>query len=94
MKKEFIAITVAYLIGISSFVVQWNSDSSQPLKGLQVVAVSLCIVLLVYVISVTTNKKAKILTIPSIVLAGWGGFKFLFLVVVMILPFLIGGHAP
>ena len=94
MKKGFIAITVAYIVGISSFVAQWQSDFIETLKGLRVFAVSLCIFLFFYAINVTANKKVTIIAIPSIILAGWGGFKIVFLVVVITLPVVIGGRAP
>ncbi|MCH2159756.1 MAG: hypothetical protein MK096_13395 [Oleiphilaceae bacterium] len=94
MRREFIAITLAYLVGIGSFIAQWQAEYTQPLKGLQVLAVSLCVALCVYSMNVAKNKKAAMVGLPSIVLAGWGGFKFIFFVVAITLPVLIGGHAP
>jgi hypothetical protein len=48
----------------------------------------------VYAFRVAINKKAAMLAIPSIILAGWGGFKFIFFVITMTIPVLIGGHTP
>jgi hypothetical protein len=94
MKKEFNAIAVAYLVGLCSFIVQWYSDQSDPLKGFQVLSVFLCNTFSVYAFRVAINKKAAMLAIPSIILAGWGGFKFIFFVITMTIPVLIGGHTP
>ena len=92
MKKEFIAITSAYLVGICSFIVQCHSDHRDPLKGFQILSVLLCMAFFVYAFRISINKKAAMLAIPSIILAGWGGFKFIFFVITMTILVLIGGH--
>jgi hypothetical protein len=33
MRREFIAITLAYLVGIGSFIAQWQAEYTQPLKN-------------------------------------------------------------
>ena len=94
MKKEFLAIAGAYLIGAASLIAQWQSAENEPLKGIQILAVALALAFCFYALNVAENKRIVLVGLPSIVMAGWGGIKIILVMAGIILPVFIGGHAP
>ena len=94
MRKEFLAIVGSYLIGGTSLIAQWQSAEIDPMKEMQVLAVTLSIALCIYALIVTEKKCIVLVGLPSIIMAGWGGIKIILAMAGIILPVLIGGHAP
>ena len=94
MKKEFLAVVGAYIIGTASLIAQWQSAENVPLKGTQVLAVSMCLAFCLYALIVAEKKRIVLVGLPSIIMAGWGGIKIILVMAGIILPVFIGGHAP
>jgi|GEM_PF-4191188 len=94
MKKEYLAIATAYVIGSISFFIQYNGSQEESFKGIQVLSIICGIVLCSYAVSKSKRKCFLLVSFPALILSGWGFAKFALLFAAMFLSVVIGGHTP